>query len=260
MRHLFLSASELPYSPNYKLADARVTQAMKTQHITAIVFALLLPIVSTSGQAPTEGADSPSVQAVKGGVLEFDKSITLGQAFDGYRHFTAKLWTPATAANGRKTVEAAGTINFAKLTPKDYAAATAAMTGVPAELLGGNAEIQGEGAAAVRNIQKAFKGAQIVFQFVLNLDDTFELKGGKVNLVLADNRVAPVPMSEEEAFAALKDIYEGRLPAHVMGILLMSGIGASSTTTPQPSTPFQQRGPSLLSPSQGGLQPSGGLK
>ena len=236
---------------------------MKTHQIIPLAFAAVFSFASASAQAPAEpAADSPSVQSVKGGILEFDKSVTLGQAFDGYRHFTAKVWTPTTAANGRKIVEAAGTINFAKLTPKDYAAATAAMTGVPAELLGGNAEIQGEGAAAVRNIQAAFKGAQIVFQFVLNLDDTFELKGGKINLVMADNRVAPVPMSEEEAPAALKDIYEGRLPTHVVAILLMSGLGQSRGTTPQPaapSTPLQQRGPSLLSPSQGGLQPSKGL-
>ncbi len=229
---------------------------MKTEQITAIAFALLLSIVSTFAQTPTNPTvDSPTVKAVKEGILGFDKSITLGQAFDGYGHFTAKVWTPATATNGRKLVEAAGTINFAKLTPRDYAAATAAVAGVPTETLGGNAGIQNAGEAAVRNIQKTFKGAQIVFQFVVNLDDTFELKDGKVNLVLADNRVAPVPMSQQEATAALKDIYEGRLPTHVMGILLLSGTGDASTTTPS----LQQRGRSLLSPSQGGLQPSKGL-
>lgn len=152
-----------------------------------------------------------------------DKSTTLGQAFDHYRYFTAKVWTPTTTENGRNLVEAAGTINFAALTPKDFASAQAAAFGLPPDLVADpNTLSQSEN--ALRKVQQGFKGAQIVFQFAHNLDNTFELKGGKINVVMADNRVAPILMSEKEATAALKDIYDGKLPAQILAILLMGGL------------------------------------
>ncbi len=213
---------------------------------------------SAEAQPLTPGAqeNDPLVQTLKGGMFEFDRGITIGQAIDGYRYFTAKVWTPQTAANGRKTVEAAGTINFSRLAAKDLVGGAAAANGWAPELVAGDAKMMEQLATALANAQKGTKGAQVVFQFSLNLDDTFELKGGKINLVTADNRVLPVVLKEAETSAALKAVYEGQLPMHVMAVLLMGGAGASHGGA---ASPVQRSSPPLLDPSQGGLQPSRGL-
>jgi hypothetical protein len=224
----------------------------------ALISVLMALTVELKAEETANSADTALVESVKEGVLAMDRSITLGQAFDHYRLFSAKVWTAKTAENGRRTVEAAGTIPFNKVTAKDLVAGAAAANGWAPELVTKDPKTMQQIAATLANAQKSLRGAQIVFQFSLNLDDSFELKGGRINLVTADNRVLPVVLKEEETSAALKAVYEGELPMHVLAVLLMGGGGVGSPEAG--ATPSAQRFPAPLPPSQGGLQPSSGLR
>lgn len=200
---------------------------MNTVSMKLLITSLAASLALTGCDVQTttdDGKTAESVQTVKDGVLELDKSTTLGKAFDGYRYFSATVWTPTNTETGQKLIEAAGTVYFAKLTPKDVAGAIAHQSGVPAEPSASDPNVLNELAAQMRNVPKAFKGVQFVFQFILNLDDTFKLKGGKMNLVGADGKVHDSsPMNAEQAQTALKEIYEGHLPTLVLAILLGSG-------------------------------------
>lgn len=49
---------------------------------------------------------------MKNGYLEFDKSITVGQAFDGYKYFKSKKWISYKTDQGRRVVEFSGAVDM----------------------------------------------------------------------------------------------------------------------------------------------------
>lgn len=50
------------------------------------------------------------VSQVKEGVLAFDKSVTVGQALDGYQYFTSTNWSSFETSQGKTIVECSGDI------------------------------------------------------------------------------------------------------------------------------------------------------
>jgi len=55
-----------------------------------------------------------NVSIVKNGILDFDKSLTVGQAFDNYKYFKDVEWESFTSENGRKVVEVNAKLDFSK--------------------------------------------------------------------------------------------------------------------------------------------------
>jgi hypothetical protein len=60
------------------------------------------------------GCSDSNVSAVKEGVLKFDKSLTVGQAFDNYKYFDNVDWESFTTENGREVVQVTGNIDLDK--------------------------------------------------------------------------------------------------------------------------------------------------
>ena len=54
------------------------------------------------------------VSLVKNGMLEFDKSLTVGKAIDNYKFFKKTKWESITTDNGRRIVTVVGTIDTEK--------------------------------------------------------------------------------------------------------------------------------------------------
>lgn len=84
------------------------------------------------------------VDTVKGGTLNFDSSITVGQAFDKYSYFKSTKWRDFETSNGRKIVEVEGVFTdeypiFQQLKPQ------------------------------------GIKELTLIVQFKINNDDTFEI-------------------------------------------------------------------------------------
>lgn len=62
----------------------------------------LVSIGLLSGCSKMGGGGDVSI--VKNGYLNFDKSITVGQAFDGYKYFKTKEWKATKTEQGRRLV------------------------------------------------------------------------------------------------------------------------------------------------------------
>src|SRR5687768_14109496 len=143
----------------------RSTSICTTQCYALLTAFLMVTTVGVEAQETASVTDAASVESIKKGVLSMDRSVTVGQAFDRYQLFSAKIWTAKTAENGRQTVEAAGTIPFNKLTPADFTAAYARAGGVPIQTVANNRDVAAQTAAAIRNAQQKFRGAQLVLEF-----------------------------------------------------------------------------------------------
>lgn len=58
--------------------------------------------LSLTGCNKMRGLAMGEVATVKAGILEFDKSLTIGQAFDSYQYFKSTKWEEMKTDNGRK--------------------------------------------------------------------------------------------------------------------------------------------------------------
>lgn len=85
------------------------------------------------------------VSLVKGGILEIDKSLTVGQAIDNYKYFKKTKWESQKTDNGKRIVQVNADIDTAK------------SPSLNTEKLPG------------------LKSAQVQFQFKINTDNTFEV-------------------------------------------------------------------------------------
>jgi len=83
------------------------------------------------------------VGTVKNGTLNFDNSITVGEAFDKYSYFSDTDWEDFETSNGRKIVQVTGEFNENYIKKMGWT--------------------------------KQFKKASLIVQFKINKDDTFEI-------------------------------------------------------------------------------------
>lgn len=112
------------------------------------VFCMIaLVILSTimAGCDKVSSLTSGDVSLVKGGTLEIDKSLTVGQAVDNYKFFKKVKWEALKTDNGKRLVQVNADVDTAK------------SPSLNSEKLPG------------------LKSAQMQFQFKINTDKTFEL-------------------------------------------------------------------------------------
>lgn len=83
------------------------------------------------------------VSTIKNGTLEFDKSITVGQAFDKYKYFSSTKWKNFSTDNGKKIVEVKGDFKNEYLQDME--------------------------------LEDQFVSASLIVQFTINKDDTFKI-------------------------------------------------------------------------------------
>jgi hypothetical protein len=117
-----------------------------------------------------------NVSTVKDGTLEFDKSLTVGKAFDNYKYFKSVKWSEITTENGKKVVQIDGIVDFDKH-PKgaDYT--------------------------------KIFKEAKVTFQFTVNEDSTFQITYCGFDMVKIDGEKTEYKANKFEMGFNLKQIY-----------------------------------------------------
>ncbi len=198
-----------------------VSLALIVVGIAAIGVVAWIFLIKSGGISGILPANDTTV--VKNGVMEMDKSTTLGKVFDSYRFFTTTTWTSSKDAAGRRMVEAVGTLNFANLNERDIAIALGRANNIPSEEAATDQIALAQARKMLAGIQKRFKTAQLVFQFIVNLDDTFELKGAKVNAVASNNKTGSMHLDGEQPQQNLKDIYDGHFPVFFIVFLLMAG-------------------------------------
>lgn len=122
-----------------------------------------------------------NISMVKKGTLEFDKSISIGQAFDKYKYFKKTEWKELVTDNGKKVVQVEGIVDF-KLFPEDF-------------------YVIGK-----ENIQEA----RIVAQFTINEDDTFNLSYYGQEMIKIDGKEDAVRLNDYGVKMGIKAIYENK--------------------------------------------------
>lgn len=119
---------------------------------------------------------------VKNGILDFDKSITVGQAFDKYKYFSSTKWRSFSTDNGKKIVEVKGDLKNEYLQHMNW--------------------------------EDKFASASLVVQFTLNKDDTFELSAIAFDFLTrnGDKRREDIGarLTERQFNTFLKELYNNK--------------------------------------------------
>jgi len=105
------------------------------------------------------------VELVKTGYLDYDKSISVGQAFDGYKYFSSKNWKTLKTEQGRRVVEFNGIMDM------------------------NNPDIKERIDLGIKQFnKKRFTGLRTVVQFVVNGDNTYKISALSLVGTLEDGK------------------------------------------------------------------------
>jgi hypothetical protein len=142
---------------------------------------LLLGAVSMILAIGLTGCGNTSM--VKDGILDIDKSITIGEAFDRYEYLEDITWDSFEATNGRDIVEVRG--NFSK------------------ELI----------AEKNKLLRSKLKKGSLLTQFQINKDETFELFTINIELTGKNGKVMNIGegVSFDNLNQLLSEIYQNKL-------------------------------------------------
>jgi hypothetical protein len=123
-----------------------------------------------------------NVDTVKDGTLNFDNSITVGEAFDKYSYFSDTEWTDFETSNGRRIVQVTGIFN------DDY--------------------------IKKMGWTKQFSEVSLIVQFKINKDDTFEIVAIGLETTNLKGKTKKVDlgkgMSTRQLNMMLKELYNDR--------------------------------------------------
>ncbi len=162
------------------------------------------------------------VQMVKDGILEIDKSTTIGQAFDGYRFFKNTEWKVEKTDTGRTIVRCIGNIDFGILTIEDVADVSTRAAG-KSERGTITPEAKASFEKSLAKIRRQMRGVMLIFQFVINKDNTFEVKNGDIIYLWTQekNGVSSAPFDNMEVISQnLREIYENRMCSLVESLMI----------------------------------------
>jgi len=122
------------------------------------------------------------VGIVKNGTLNFDKSLTVGEAFDRYSYFSSTEWQDFETSNGRKIVEINGIFTNKYIKQMGW--------------------------------EKKFKQASLVVQFKINKNDTFEISAIGFNVIGINGKIEKINagkgMSIIQLTNMLKELYNDK--------------------------------------------------
>lgn len=159
------------------------------------VFAVLALAAAMQGCRLT----TSDIELVKKGVMELDKTLTVGEAFDGWAQCSQKKWEAFETANGRKVVEfSCAALGVPELVTRGVVAGdygTPSNPGMPNYL----------------NLAEAV----YVFQWGINKDDTFILLYGGSTWRWKDGTVSE--QAEDDSVLLVRAVYnnESALAASV---------------------------------------------
>ena len=144
---------------------------------------LVLWIMTTILMLVLSGCGNTNI--VKDGILDLDKSISVGEAFDRYKYFKNVTWDDFKADNGRDIVEVQGTLSQSYINEKNQI------------------------------IQNKLKNVILTVQFQINKDDTFEIYA--INIEMSGENGKVVNVGEGVSFAninqLLLEIYQDKIPS-----------------------------------------------
>lgn len=140
------------------------------QRLSVLAFSMLLFLLVLTGCQKQSNID-----LVKNGVLEFDKSLTVGQAIENYTLAKKVTWDAGESENGRNFVNCTIALDVEKT------------------------------AYAGKGIEMSF-----FYQFVINKDDSFNVSACKSVVSSPDKEPIEANSTLRECINGLRDVYNGR--------------------------------------------------
>lgn len=127
-----------------------------------------------------------NVGLVKNGMLELDKSLTVGEAFDNYKYFKKVTWESFTTENGREVVQVTGDLDL---------------------------DLHPQGAAWKEG---GVSKIDVLFQFLINKDgETFNIQTFGLKMKMKDGTektmgADEMGLTEYQLLQNLKEIYDNK--------------------------------------------------
>ena len=132
------------------------------------------------------GCSSPSdTNLVKTGVLEFNKTLTVGEAFDRWKECKQKEWKEFSSDNGQRVVQFTCYSNNAT----EFLAKVSTSESVSDEL---------------NKVHLKFKGLATAYQWTINKDNSFQLAHVESKWSWADGKIIETPGDIE---SSLRSVY-----------------------------------------------------
>ena len=214
--------------------------------LALFLFGLISPAQAGLLDLVGGGASTPRIDLVKNGILDFDKSITVGKALDNYRFFRSTAWKEFESDQGRNIVEFTGEFDLFALAEEGLN-----IPGMYGDGFGSPSLFDMRDREHMKlclsnreNCILSVKNYTMTIQFIINLDDTFEI--AYIGCSLDGNENA-------QDIANIQDIYNNKpvsaaVPAFILyraGSVLLSAPEPAKTqeaeTVPVSSAPSQKK-------------------
>jgi hypothetical protein len=173
-----------------------------------------------------DNSSNASVKMVKKGSIALDKSVTVGNAFDGYQYFSQRAWSAITDPQKRKIVQFRGRYDFDKF------------VGVEIPELGGTLDKD-----MVKKAKAILGPAKIQYtytvQFALSKeDDTFEVKYSGIEMRALNKDTGKMVTEDlpDEEFKCLQNIYTNKPEPAISVMIIQSSLATESQAAPNPAT------------------------
>lgn len=177
----------------------------------------LFPLLVLSGCSKTD-----PISAVKDGVLDIDKGTTVGKAFDSYKYLKNTSWDALKTNNGKTIVEVSGLIDFDQVPDKEFGESMAKAQEL-STAQSDDKELIEAARTVKKNIRKHIKGSELVVQFQVNEDDSFEIYTIVTRGVKLDgNKTPDTPLPENVQMETVKEIYTEQLPTAITALILIA--------------------------------------
>lgn len=177
------------------------------------------------------GCGNSTIDSVKNGILDFDKSTTIGQAFEGYQYFTSPKWSIIETKQKRQIVQFEAKVNYITVIEnmteqQANSIINHAAYGMRSSLSrvknndprpGNTPRYHPIYEQALINVLKDSSkinknhNVKLIVQFLINKDDTFNISAVGVNI---DENIIDVDLKE------IQNIYENNMLNTVKEIII----------------------------------------
>lgn len=152
---------------------------------------------------------------VREGYLDFDKTTTIGQAFDGYAYFKNKTWKEYQSENGTEMVQFVGNYDLSTGKFTDHLMSMQKMAG--ASNSGSESEMKIQEDVMKSKINEKFKSVDLILDFAIQSDDSIEIHSMKLKTDFEGNQTEK-NIEETGHQHMLHEIYNNQ-PSLYLGVM-----------------------------------------
>jgi hypothetical protein len=164
---------------------------MKIDKLTFYQFSKLIFIACILS---TFGCQNDSISKVKNSVIDVDKSLTVGAAFDNYKYYDDVRWSESETSNGRTLVEVSSSYDYSDVTSDELNKITGGKSG---------------GVDSIKDLSVAIEAFTPTFRFILNKDGSVQVMEMHVKGEMRGSDIEET-YDDELLYSELRHIYNNQ--------------------------------------------------